>query len=278
MAASKHHPRDEKEIDFSEVPATPVVADVAGETLDPNSAPVVRAIQSIIGEALRFGASQVLILPLKQRLKVAYRLPNGVCSRGDYPAAMIYPVLTRLMTMVNLSGYIRVVTGERERKLHAAFRSTKHGLLATMEMVPDPSLLESLRAKAGRLGYPFVVPGQQPIAAAVLEAVPKAVARDSGLLPLALDGEVLTLAMSAPPSPETLDRLRFTLNRPLAVALAPEGMLRVAIDSAYGAGDPELLAPELWETPAAPRWTRRRRRQSGSSPSPPPRTASQRSR
>jgi type II secretory ATPase GspE/PulE/Tfp pilus assembly ATPase PilB-like protein len=252
MAASKHYPRDENEIDFSEVPAAPVVADVAGENVDPDSAPVVRAIQSIIGEAILFGASQVLILPLRQRLKVAYRLPNGVCSRPDYPAAMIYPVLTKLMTMVNLSGYIRVVTGERERKLHAAFRATKHGLWATMEIVPDPSLLESLRAKAVRLGYPFVVPGQQPIAAAVLEAVPKAVARENGLLPLALDGEVLTLAMSGPPSPETLERLRFSLNRPLAVALAPEGMLRVAIDIAYGAGDPELLAAELWETPAEP--------------------------
>ncbi len=116
MAVSKPHQRDEEQIDFSEVPATPVAADVAGETLDPDSTPVVRAIQSIIGEAIRFGASQVLILPLKQRLKVAYRLPNGVCSRPDYPAAMIYPVLTKLMTMVNLSGYIRVVTGERERQ------------------------------------------------------------------------------------------------------------------------------------------------------------------
>jgi type II secretory ATPase GspE/PulE/Tfp pilus assembly ATPase PilB-like protein len=252
MAASRHHQRDENEIDFSEVPAAPVAAEVAGETLDPDSTPVVRAIQSIIGEALRFGASRVLIVPLKQRLKVAYCLPNGICSRSEYPAAMIYPVLTKLMTMVNLSGYIKVVTGDRERKLHAAFRSTGHGLSATMEIVPDPSLLESLRAKAGRLGYPFVIPGQQRIADAVLDAVPKAVARESGILPLALDGEVLTLAMSGPPSPETLDRLRFTLNRPLAVALAPEGMLRVAIDAAYGASDPELLAPELWESAAEP--------------------------
>jgi type II secretory ATPase GspE/PulE/Tfp pilus assembly ATPase PilB-like protein len=252
MAGSKHHPRDEEEIDFSEVPAAPVVPEAAGETLDPDSAPVVRAIQSIIGEAIRFGASQVLILPLKQRLKVAYRVAGGVCSRPEYPAAMIYPVLTKLMTMVNLSGYIKVVTGDRERKLHAVFRSTGHGLWATMEIVPDPSLLESIRVKAARWGYPFVVPGQQPIAAAVLEAVPRAVARDSGVLPLSLEGGLLTLAMSNPPSPETLDRLRFTLNRPLAVALAPEGMLRAAIDAAYGAGDPELLAPELWETPAEP--------------------------
>jgi type II secretory ATPase GspE/PulE/Tfp pilus assembly ATPase PilB-like protein len=252
MAASKHHQRDEEEIDFSEVPAAPVAADVAGETLDPDNAAVVRAIQSIIGEAIRFGASRVLILPLKQHLKVAYRVPNGVCSRPDFPAAMIHPVLAKLMTMVNLSGYIKVVTGERERKLHAAFRSTGLGLWATMEIVPDPSLLESLRVKAGRVGYAFVVPGQQQIAAAVLETVPRAVAHDNGILPLSLDGEMLTLAMSGPPSPETLDRLRFTLNRPLAVALAPEGMLRVAIDAAYGASDPELLAPEFWETAAEP--------------------------
>jgi type II secretory ATPase GspE/PulE/Tfp pilus assembly ATPase PilB-like protein len=246
MAPSKHHQRDEELIDFSEVPQAPVAAEMAGEALDPDSVPVVRAIQLIIGEAIRFGASQVLILPLKQRLKVAYRLSNGVCLRPEYPAAMIYPVLIKLMTMVNLSGYIKVVTGERERKLHAAFRSTGHGLSATMELVPDPSLLESLRVKAGRLGYPFVIPGQQPTAGVVLEAVPKTVARESGVLPLALDGDVLTLAMSGPPSPETLDRLRFALNRPLSVALAPEGMLRVAIDAAYGVSDPELLAADLW--------------------------------
>jgi hypothetical protein len=158
-------------------------------------------------------------MPAAQNVKVAYRVQDAVCLRDDLPAATLYPVLAKLMTMANLSGFLRVTTGEKERRFRVAFKTARHGLSAVLETTPDPTLVERWRAKAARLGYRFVALENLALPAGVLETVPGPVARQYGMLPLSLEGNLLTVVMAQTPSPEALERLRFLLNRPVAVAL-----------------------------------------------------------
>lgn len=242
----------EEPIDFVEVAEGQAEAAGGGETPDPDGAAVVRLVQTIISDGFRLGASRILILPMPQRLKVAYRIQDAVCSPRDYPPEMHYPVLVRLMAMANLSGFIKVVTGERERRVHAVFKPARHGLSALLEMGADASAIEATRARAAKLGYAFLPLDDQQVPKSVLATVPEAVAREHRVLPVALDGNTLTLVTGTAMSPETLDRLQFILNRPIALAMAPEGAVLAAIDRHYGSADPETADLMLWELAQSP--------------------------
>jgi type II secretory ATPase GspE/PulE/Tfp pilus assembly ATPase PilB-like protein len=243
-------PNPVEPIDFVEVP------DVGAETHeaipDPDGTPVARLVQSIIAEALRLGASRMLIQPIRQRVKVAYRVEDAVYSRQDLPTEMLYPVLVRLMTMANLSGFIKLLAGGRERKLRVVFKPTRYGLSALMEVTQDVSVLELSRAKAAKLGYAFVTLDQHRIPKETLAAVPESVARDYGVLPWSLEENVLTLVTGVPPTPETVERLQFVLNRRISLAMASEGAILAAIDRYYGPADPETADVLLWELAQSP--------------------------
>lgn len=237
----------EEKIDFVEVAGGEPPSDVTEEIPDPDSAPVARLVQTIIADALRLGASRLLILPVGGRVKVAYRIQDAVCSRRDLPLPMLYPVLVRLMAMANLSGFIKLLAGDREYKLHVVFKPTRYGLSALMDIAQDVSVVEVCRAKAAKLGCAFLALEEHHVPKAVLSLVPEAVARENGVLPVGLEGNVLKLATGVPLTPEAVERLRFTLNRPIALALAPEGAVLGAIDRYYGPADPETADLVLWE-------------------------------
>jgi type II secretory ATPase GspE/PulE/Tfp pilus assembly ATPase PilB-like protein len=236
----------EEPVDFMEL--EPADDPGTGEdVLDPDDSRVVQAVQVIIADAWRFGASRILIVPMNRRLKVAYRIQDVVCARPDLPGRMHYSVLARLMTMANLYGQIKVAIGRREQRLRIAFHSAKHGLSAVLDVPLDPALVDAYRTKAVRAGYRFVALGATDTPRAeILGIVPAHVAKEEWILPLGLEGEALLLAAARAPTPETMDRLHFLLNRRLAVALAPEGALRAAIERCYGPSDHALLDAELW--------------------------------
>jgi len=236
----------EEPIDFVEVAESPP-AEEDTEVLDPEDPQVSRLVQTIISEGLRLGASRVLILPVQERLKVAYRIQDAVYTRKDAPAETLSPLLARLMTMANLSGFIKVVTAGRERRLHVVFKRTRHGLAALLEIAEDDSMADACRAKAAKLGLAFVDLDSRTIPRSVLSLVPEPVAREHHVLPIGLDGGALVLAIGSSLTPETLDRLRFILNRPIALAMAPEGTVLAAIDRYYGPADPETADLMLWE-------------------------------
>jgi len=243
---------EEEQIDFVEVPDSEEGTERLGEMLDPDGAPVVHTVQSMIREGLKLGASRILILPMQDRLKVVYRIQDVVLAGDDPPPEMLYPVLVRLMTMANLSGTIKVRVGKREKRLHAVFKPGRHGLSAIIEIGQDSSVIDNCRARAAKLGYPFVDLGTVEIPPAVVAAVPERVARENRVLPVSLDGEALTVAMADPRSADLLDRLRFLLNRPISVVMAPEGAVLAGIEHCYGPSDPEAADLTLWELAQVP--------------------------
>lgn len=239
-----------EQIEFVELPGeTPTVEK---RMLDPGSPAVVRMMQEIIGEALHLTASRVLILPVQNRVKVAYRIQDAVYAREDVPREMHCPILVRLMAMTNLSGLIRVHLGEKELALQAVFKPSQFGLLALIEVGGDPAGPEYWQAKAKRLGYPLVDLDSQPLEPSVLALLPESVVRRRRCLPLLLDGHALKVAVSDPLESDLLEQLQFLTNRSITVTLAPAGALLAAIDRGYGPTDSETADVILWELARVP--------------------------
>jgi type II secretory ATPase GspE/PulE/Tfp pilus assembly ATPase PilB-like protein len=226
--------------------------EVAGEALpegiiDPDSPAISNWIHQLIAEAFRIGAARILILPLGDGVKVAYRIHDAMCQRDDLLPRMLYPVLAKLMTMVNLHGEVRVSLGGQPLRLHASFRPTAAGLSAIVDIPQEVSPAAVCRAQAAKLGYRFVSLQDVNIPAAILEMVPKALVRQHRVLPIALEGENLLAVVPDPGRPEILETLRFGLNRPITLAMAPEGEILTAIDRYCGTPDPELAGILLRE-------------------------------
>ncbi|MDR1963830.1 MAG: GspE/PulE family protein [Planctomycetaceae bacterium] len=68
---------------------------------------------------------------------------------------------------------------------------------------------------------------------AIVELVPESVARENGILPYQVDGETLRVIMSDPNDIETLDKLRFILNRPIEPLLASRELIQEAVNRHY---------------------------------------------
>ena len=249
--AAQGAPEDEQ-IDFVEVADSEKGSEQFSEVLDPDSAPVVRTVQSMIREGLKLGASRILVLPMRDRLKVVYRIQDVVLPGEGPPPEMLYPVLVRLMTMANLSGHIKVRVGKREKRLHTVFKPARHGLSAIIEMGQDTLVIDICRARAAKLGYRFVDLSKVEVPPAVVAAVPERVARENQVLPVSLDGDALTVAIADPRAEDLLDRLRFLLNRPISVVMAPEGAVLAGIEHFYGPSDPEAADLTLWELAQVP--------------------------
>jgi type II secretory ATPase GspE/PulE/Tfp pilus assembly ATPase PilB-like protein len=227
-------------IDFVEMEPTEAEEAPAGQMPDPDGAAVVRLVQSMVFDALQWGASRIFIGRVNDRMRIAYRIADTVVLREDPPQEMLFPLLVKLMTMCSLSGAVKLLVGGKERRLQVAFKSTPHGLAAVIHVPADAAaVVESCCVRASRQGFKFVALDAFRAAPKVLATVPETVARQNRIMPVELDGETLVVAVHDARSAETLDGLRFMLNRTLTAVMAPEGALLAAIERNYGHADRE---------------------------------------
>ncbi len=68
----------------------------------------------------------------------------------------------------------------------------------------------------------------------IIELVPEAVARENSVIPVSDEDNVLTVVVSDPFDMETIEKLRFILNRRIETALAPKEAIQGAINRHYG--------------------------------------------
>ncbi len=93
---------------------------------------------------------------------------------------------------------------------------------------------EIMKAKAEQHGMPFVELREIEIPTAVIELVPESLARENIVMPLAQENGAIKVIMHDPNDFETIDKLRFVLNREIEVALAPKEAIIEAINRYYG--------------------------------------------
>ena len=68
----------------------------------------------------------------------------------------------------------------------------------------------------------------------VIQLVPESVAREQNVIPISEDGDALKVLISDPMAFETIEKLRFILNRRIETALAPRQNIAEAINRYYG--------------------------------------------
>ncbi|MBX6311744.1 MAG: type II secretion system ATPase GspE [Isosphaeraceae bacterium] len=95
------------------------------------------------------------------------------------------------------------------------------------------------RAKAEQHGLDYVNLNEIEIPAAVVELVPESLARENTVMPLAQENGAIKVIMHDPMDFETIDKLRFVLNREIEVALAPKESILEAINRYYGTSSQE---------------------------------------
>ena len=102
-----------------------------------------------------------------------------------------------------------------------------------------------MKAKAEQHGLAFVELHEIEIPASVIELVPESLARENIVMPLAQESGVIRVIMHDPLDFETIDKLRFVLNREIEVSLAPKEAIVEAINKYYGTSSSETESVEL---------------------------------
>jgi type IV pilus assembly protein PilB len=98
---------------------------------------------------------------------------------------------------------------------------------------------EVMKAKAEQFGMDFVALSEIEIPPSVVELVPESIARENTVMPLAQENGAIKVIMHNPLDFETIDKLRFVLNREIEVALAPKEAIVEAINRYYGSTSTE---------------------------------------
>ncbi|MBI3130571.1 MAG: type II/IV secretion system protein [Acidobacteria bacterium] len=142
-------------------------------------------------------------------------------------------------------GAPRKLLGERlvaaglltERQLELAVREQKRtgvmlGEIITQLGLVTPQMLSAVLAEQG--GVRYVDLGDLDIPPAALALVPEEMARRLNVVPLSLEGDVLTLAMANIYDIEALGEVEAYTRRPVEVSGAAEEDIHVKINEAYG--------------------------------------------
>jgi type IV pilus assembly protein PilB len=104
-----------------------------------------------------------------------------------------------------------------------------------------------MKALAEQFGMEYVDLSEVRIPAAVVQLIPESVARENIVMPLAQEDGRLKVIMSDPLDYETVDKLRFILNRDIEIALAPRDQILEAINRHYGQTETESVDSLLQE-------------------------------
>src|SRR5580765_947331 len=93
----------------------------------------------------------------------------------------------------------------------------------------------------------FVDLADTQIPASVIEMVPESVARENAVIPLSHENNQLQIVVSNPEDIETLDKLRFILNKDVQAVLSDREQIQEAINRHYGQTESESVDSLLSE-------------------------------
>ena len=103
------------------------------------------------------------------------------------------------------------------------------------------------RAMAEHYALDYVNLSEIKIPESVVELVPETIARENITIPLGEEGDALRVILADPMDMETVEKLRFILNRQIQIALAPRASILEAINRYYGQFDGESADSMLQE-------------------------------
>ena len=129
----------------------------------------------------------------------------------------------------------KLITKDQVLDADSLARQNKISLLEAIVQRGYLGDVEVTQALAKHHRMEFVDLNEVEIPESVIELMPETVARENAVIPLSETGTGgLRVLMSNPNDVDTIENLRFILNRDVSVALAPKSMIIGAINTSYG--------------------------------------------
>lgn len=141
----------------------------------------------------------------------------------------------------------RLISQDQLVEARQVSKSTGESLPASIVKLGYASADDVMRAVAQEHGREFVDLTEVTIPESVIELVPESVARENTVLPLSEDEDSLKVIISDPYDIDTVEKLRFILNRKIDIALAPRERISEAINKYYSQFEGESADSVLQE-------------------------------
>ncbi len=140
-------------IDFTETVDDSMTGS-AGENADENSAPIVRLVQLMIGEAVQLRASDIHVEPFEDRIRIRYRIDGVLVERDSPPRRLLGALMSRLKILSKLDiaerrrtqdGRIKITVGDKELDLRVSVIPTNHGQSVVMRILDKANIRIGLK-------------------------------------------------------------------------------------------------------------------------------------
>src|SRR5688572_12057941 len=138
-------------IDFTE---TEEDAGGDGEDVDETSAPIVRLVQLMIGEAVQLRASDIHIEPFHDNVRIRYRIDGVLVQRDSPPRRLLGALLSRIKILAKMDiaerrrcqdGRIKITAGGKELDLRVSMLPTNHGQSCVMRLLDKENIKVGVR-------------------------------------------------------------------------------------------------------------------------------------
>ncbi|MCP4194079.1 MAG: Flp pilus assembly complex ATPase component [Planctomycetaceae bacterium] len=138
-------------IDFTE---TEEASSDNSEVVDEHSAPIVKLVQLMIGEAVQLRASDIHIEPFEDRVRVRYRIDGVLVERDSPPRRLLGALLSRIKILAKMDiaerrrtqdGRIKITTGDKELDLRVSVIPTNHGQSVVMRLLDKDNIKVGVR-------------------------------------------------------------------------------------------------------------------------------------
>ncbi len=126
----------------------------ADEQVGENSAPVVRLVQLMIGEAVQTRASDIHVEPFEDRVRIRYRIDGVLVERDSPPRRMLGPIISRIKILAKMDiaerrrpqdGRIKVTAGDKDMDLRVSIIPTNHGQSVVMRLLDKDNIKIGVR-------------------------------------------------------------------------------------------------------------------------------------
>src|SRR6476469_10613908 len=138
-------------IDFTE---TEEGGEEGSEDVDETSAPIVRLVQLMIGEAVQLRASDIHVEPFEDRVRIRYRIDGILVERDSPPRRLLGALLSRIKILAKMDiaerrrcqdGRIKITAGGKELDLRVSMMPTNHGQTCVMRLLDKDNIKVGVR-------------------------------------------------------------------------------------------------------------------------------------
>ena len=138
-------------IDFTETEGDD---DDMDEEVDEASAPIVKLVQLMIGEAVQLRASDIHVEPFEDRIRIRYRIDGMLIERDSPPRRLLGALLSRIKILAKMDiaerrrtqdGRIKITAGGKELDLRVSMLPTNHGQSCVMRLLDKDNIKVGVR-------------------------------------------------------------------------------------------------------------------------------------